>query len=396
MVTTAEQVRTFKGPALLSYGFRPFFLAGAAWAAIAVAVWLPMLSGHLTLPTALAPLDWHVHELVYGYVPAIIAGFLLTAVPNWTGRLPVTGVPLLGLFLTWTAGRVAILVSGWIGAGVAAAVDLSFLAALWLVIGREIVAGKNARNLKVLAPVGLLLAGNVAFHMEALYAVGEGYGTRLGIGAIITLIMLVGGRIVPSFTRNWLVRQGPGRLPIPFNRFDAAAIVVSVAALASWIALPAHAATAALALAAGLLNLLRLARWAGQRTRGEPLVLVLHAGYLFVPLGFMLLGLGIAAPHLILASGAVHSWTAGAIGLMTLAVMTRASLGHTGHPLTATVPVRLIYLAAVVAAVARIVAATGYAREPMLHVSAAAWVAAFAGFVIVYAPLLAGRPRKLR
>jgi uncharacterized protein involved in response to NO len=396
VATTAEQIRTFKGPALLSYGFRPFFLAGAAWAAIAVAVWLPMLSGHLTLPTALAPLDWHVHELVYGYVPAVMAGFLLTAVPNWTGRLPVTGAPLLGLFLIWAAGRVAILLSGWIGAGAAAAVDLSFLAALWLVIGREIVAGRNARNLKVLAVVGLLLTGNVAFHTEALYAVGQGYGTRLGIGAIITLIMIIGGRIVPSFTRNWLVRRGPGRLPVPFNRFDAAVIIVSVAALASWIARPDHAATAALALAAGLLNLLRLARWAGQRTGGEPLVLVLHTGYLFVPLGFMLLALGIVAPHLILASGAVHSWTAGAIGLMTLAVMTRASLGHTGHPLTATVPVRLIYLAAVVAAVARIVAAIGYAREPMLHVSAAAWIAAFAGFVIIYAPLLAGRPRVLR
>lgn len=391
MSTTAEQIRAFDGPAILSYGFRPFFLAGALWAAIAVAIWLPMLSGHLALPTAFAPLDWHVHELVYGYVPAIIAGFLLTAVPNWTGRLPVLGTPLLLLFLIWAAGRAAILVSGWIGAGVAAGIDLAFLAALGSVIGREIVAGNNTRNLKVLAVVGLLFAGNLAFHIEAAYGIGQGHGTRIGIGAIILLIMLIGGRIIPSFTRNWLARRGPGRLPTPFNRFDVLAVSGGAAALACWIALPDHGATAALALAAGLLNLVRLARWAGYRTANEPLVLVLHVAYLFVPLGFLLLALGTAAPHLILPSGALHSWTAGAIGLMTLAVMTRASLGHTGRALTATTPIQLIYLAALAAAAGRIVAATGFARDALLHVSATAWVLAFAGFVIVYAPLLLKR-----
>jgi uncharacterized protein involved in response to NO len=205
------------------------------------------------------------------------------------------------------------------------------------------------------------------------------------------LIMLIGGRIIPSFTRNWLVRQGPGRLPVAFSRFDVVAILAGAAALACWIALPDHGATATLALAAGLLNLLRLGRWAGHRTAAEPLVLVLHVAYAFVPLGFLLLALGIVAPRLIMPTGAVHSWTAGAIGLMTLAVMTRASLGHTGQPLTATRPIQLIYLAALVAALARIFAATGYAREPLLHVSATAWVLAFAGFTIVYAPLLARR-----
>lgn len=393
MSTTAQQIRAFDGPPILSYGFRPFFLAGALWAAIAVAIWLPMLSGRLALPTAFAPLDWHVHELVYGYVPAVIAGFLLTAVPNWTGRLPVMGTPLLLLFLIWTAGRAAILVSGWIGAGKAAAIDLAFLAALGFVIGREIVAGNNIGNLKVLAIVGLLFTGNLAFHVEAAYGIGQGHGTRVGIGAIILLIMLIGGRIIPSFTRNWLARRGPGRLPVPFNRFDVVAVSSGAAALACWIAFPDYGATAALAFAAGLLNLVRLARWAGYRTTNEPLVLVLHIAYVFVPLGFLLLALGTAAPHLIQPSGALHSWTAGAIGLMTLAVMTRASLGHTGRPLTATAAIQFIYLAALAAAVGRIVAATGFAREMLLHVSATAWVLAFAGFVVVYAPALLTRTR---
>ncbi|KAB2912602.1 MAG: NnrS family protein [Hyphomicrobiaceae bacterium] len=384
-------MRAYAGPAILSYGFRPFFLAGAVWAATAVALWLPMLAGRLTLPTLFAPIEWHVHELIYGYVPAIVAGFLLTAVPNWTGRLPVIGTPLLALFLTWVAGRLAILVSAWIGAGAAAAVDLLFLPVLAAVIAREIVAGDNTRNLKVLAMVALLFAGNATFHVEAAFGTGNGYGVRIGIGAAVLLITLIGGRIVPSFTRNWLARQGPGRLPEPFGRFDAAVMVANGVTLASWVAAPQHAATALLAVAAGGLNAVRLGRWAGDRTAAEPLVLVLHVAYAFVPIGFGLLALGIAAPTLIAPSGALHSWTAGAIGLMTLAVMTRASLGHTGRPLTATPSIQLIYIAALTAALARILAAFDIAREAMLHLSATAWVLAFAGFAVVYAPLLMRR-----
>ena len=167
MVTTAEQMRTYEGPAILSYGFRPFFLFGAIWAALAVAMWLPMLAGSLVLPTAFAPIDWHVHELLYGYLPAIVAGFLLTAVPNWTGRLPVAGPPLLGLLLTWWAGRLAIATSAWLGLPWAAVVDLLFLATLAAVVAREIVAARNLRNLKVLLLVGLLLVGNAVFHVES-------------------------------------------------------------------------------------------------------------------------------------------------------------------------------------------------------------------------------------
>jgi uncharacterized protein involved in response to NO len=179
MTTSAEQIRGYDGPAIFSYGFRPFFLFGAAWAAVAVAFWLPMLGGQFTLPTALAPVAWHVHELVYGYVPAILAGFLLTAVPNWTGRLPVVGAPLASLFAYWLAGRAAILFSAWIGPIAAAVVDIAFLAALAVVIAREIVAARNTRNLKVLILVALLLTGNGLFHLEAIAGIGNGHGTPL-------------------------------------------------------------------------------------------------------------------------------------------------------------------------------------------------------------------------
>jgi uncharacterized protein involved in response to NO len=340
--TSAEQIRAFTGPVILSYGFRPFFLSGALWAAVAVALWLPMLSGHLALPSAFTPIEWHVHELLYGYVPAVVAGFLLTAVPNWTGRLPVVGTRLLLLFLIWTAGRIAILTSLWIGAWVAAAVDLAFLAALGLVVAREILAGNNTRNLKVLAVLALLLIGYALFHLRAVDGFGNGYGTRLGIAAIVLLIMLIGGRIIPSFTRNWLARRGAGRLPAPFDRFEVAVVALSGVALASWVILPEETPTAIIALAACGLNVVRLYRWACERTVTEPLVLILHVAYAFVPIGFLLLALAILTPWLVPPTGAVHGWTAGAIGIMTLAVMTRASLGHTGRSLKATRPIQFI------------------------------------------------------
>ena len=176
-----------------------------------------------------------MHEFIYGYVPAVVAGFLLTAVPNWTGHLPVVGTPLLLLCLTWAAVRIADLASLWIGSGIAAAIDLAFLAALGFVVAREIIAGNNARNLNVLAVVALLLIGNALFHLEAIARVGNGYGTRLGIAAIVLLIMLIGGRIISSFTRNWLVRRDAGRLPESFNRFDVAVVALSGVALTSWV-----------------------------------------------------------------------------------------------------------------------------------------------------------------
>jgi uncharacterized protein involved in response to NO len=240
----------------------------------------------------------------------------------------------------------------------------------------------------VLAVVALLFIGNALFHLEAIAHVGNGHGTRLGIAV---LIMLIGGRIIPSFTRNWLARRGPGRLPASFDRFDVASLAASGVALASWMILPERMPTALLALTGCGFNLVRLYRWAGERTAAEPLVLILHVAYAFVPLGFLLLALGILKPGLVFQSGALHGWTAGAIALMTLAVMTRASLGHTKKPLTATRPIQFIYIAALIAALARIVAAFGLLREPMLHLSATGWVLAFGGFVVVYAPLLTRR-----
>jgi uncharacterized protein involved in response to NO len=377
------RLKTYTGPALLSYGFRPFFLFGAIYAGLGILAWLPMFYGELEISTAFAPRDWHIHEMLYGYIAAVITGFLLTAVPNWTGRLPIQGTPLLVLVLAWLAGRLAVTFSAVLGPALAAAIDISFLALVAAAAAREIVAGRNWGNLKVLLVLGVLILGNVVFHAEAHRNGSADYGVRIGIAAVIQMIMLIGGRIVPSFTRNWLARANPGRLPVPFSRFDGLALVLSGLALLAWIVAPGASATGLVLIGAGALQAIRLARWAGDRTARDRLVLVLHVAYAFVPLGFTLTGA--AALALVPASAGIHAWTGGAIGLMTLAVMTRASLGHTGRPLVATTATQAIYAAALVAALARVCAALepGWASL-LLHVAAFAWAAAFLGFGAAY------------
>ena len=392
MATTAETLRAYRGPAILSYGFRPFFLGGAIWAAAAMALFIPMLQGNLVLPTTLNPIDWHQHELLYGFLPAVVAGFLLTAVPNWTGRLPVAGARLAGLFALWVLGRAAVSTSALIGAGAAAAADMLFLIALGLIVGREILASGNKNNLKVLVLVSLLAIGNLVFHVETALSGTPDYGKRIGIAAAILLISLIGGRIVPSFTRNWLAKRGPDALPAPFGKFDVATIAASAIALIAWIFAPSSLVTGAASGIAGVLHLIRLARWRGYRTLGEPLVTILHIGYLFVPVGFLLMALAIAFPAFIAPVAAVHAWTAGAIGVMTLAVMTRASLGHTGHELTASPATLAIYSCVIIGVAARIAAAFGIEPQIMLHTAAAGWILAFGGFAAMFGRMLL-RPR---
>lgn len=377
------RLREYAGPALLSYGFRPFFLFGSLYAGLAILAWLPMFYGQLELATAFAPRDWHIHEMLYGYLPAVITGFLLTAVPNWTGRMPLQGRPLLILVLIWTAGRVAVTASAWIGWEAAALLDNAFLLLVAAALGREIIKGRNWRNLKVLIALGILLAGNILFHVEAHVLGAADYGIRFGIAATMMLIMLIGGRIIPSFTRNWLTRQNPGRLPAPFGRFDVVTMVAAGAALLAWIAAPGWTVTGTMLIAAGALQLVRLGRWAGERTWRDRLVLILHVAYAFVPLGFVLTGL--AALDLVPTAAGVHAWSGGAMGIMTLAVMSRASLGHTGRALVASAAMQGLYLLLVAGALARICAAMYPAwSDVLLHVAGLAWAGAFLGFALAY------------
>lgn len=396
MTTTTQQMRAWTGPSILTYGFRPFFLGAGIWAAFSMVLWIPMLMGHVALPTAFDPVSWHAHEFLFGYLGAVIAGFLLTAVPNWTGRLPIVGWPLGGLAALWLAGRGAVLVPVGLAPAAVAVIDLAFPLVLAAAIAREIVAGRNWRNLIVLGMLAVFTLGNGIFHWEAArgaYA-AQGYGLRLGLAAGIMMVAVIGGRIVPSFTRNWLVKRGPGRLPVaPMQRLDKAALVLLLVALLLWVGLPMTPAAGAALVLAGVMHLWRLARWAGHRTLAEPLVAVLHVGYAFLPLGAIALGAEILMPGAIGMAAAQHLWMGGAIGLMTLAVMTRATLGHTGQSLTAGSATVALYGALVLAVLARTAAGLWPALSVELHaVAGLAWIATFGGFALVYGGALLSLP----
>ncbi len=394
MATTSEQVRAWTGPALFSYGFRPFFLGAGIWAAVAMMIWLAALTGWIELPSAFDPVSWHAHEFLFGYLSAALAGFLLTAVPNWTGRLPVVGWPLAALAAFWLLGRMVVLVSSGLPPVAVALADLALPLVLAAVLLREIVRGRNWHNLVVLALLAVFTLGNALFHWQAARGeiAAQGIGLRIGLGAGLMMVAVIGGRIIPSFTRNWLVRQpaGPARLPAaPMQRFDKAALLLLLLALLSWIILPDARPTAALLALAGIAHMARLSRWAGDRTWREPLLMVLHAAYLFLPLGALTMAAAIFIPDQVAPAVAQHLWMAGAIGLMTLAVMTRATLGHTGRPLAAGLGTTALYLALATAVAARILAGLWpAATSALLAISAVAWVLAFGGFAVLYGPLL--------
>lgn len=383
-----------EGIALLQLGFRPFFLAAGLWAVLAMALWLAQLAGHLILPSALDPISWHAHEMIFGYAMATVAGFLLTAVPNWTGRLPVRGAPLAGLAVLWLLGRAAVAASGLIGAPMAALIDLAFPVFFLLVVAREIAAGKSRKNLMMVVLLALLALGNALTHLEALGGPATAsLGQRLGLAALIFLIALVGGRVTPSFTRNWLAKCDAGRLPAAFGLTDRVALVATAAALLAWIAAPEAPPTPWLALAAGVALAVRLSRWCGLRTASEPLLLVLHVGYAWLPLGLILLAAARLTP-LLPGSAALHALTAGAVGTMTLAVMCRATLGHSGRALTAGPGTTAIFGMITLAALFRVGggAALGDFGAILLLASGAAWIAAFGLFLALYGPILL-RPR---
>jgi uncharacterized protein involved in response to NO len=375
---------------MLSAGFRPFFLLAGIWAAIAVPVWLAAYVHGYAPRSALPAMAWHAHEMVYGYGLAAVTGFLLTAIPNWTGRLPLRGAPLALLATLWLAGRVALLASASIGAAAAAVIDLAFLAILAPLVAREVTAAKSFHNLPVVAILVLLFVGNLLVHLHALdIAYTAALGNRIGVATLLLLIALIGGRIVPSFTRNWLAKARPaGRMPAPHSALDWIGLATAAAGLAAWAAAPDAAATPALELAAGVALALRLARWRGLATVREPLLFVLHAGYAWLAAGLALSGLNGFLGWLP-AGAPLHALTVGAIGTMTLAVMTRASLGHGGRPLTAGAGTAAVYLLVTLAAALRFGAplAGGYVGLA-IEAAGLAWTSAFILFVLLYAPLL--------
>lgn len=382
------------GPYWLSGGFRPFFMLGAFAMAASVLVWIPVYLWGLELPTVFSPRDWHVHTMLFGGVMAIVAGFALTAVANWTGRAPVAGKELLALVLLWGLGRAATSFSAQIGAHAAMVADLLFPAALVAVFAREVIAGGNYRNLRIVAVVAALGLANLAFHLEAGATGAADYSLRASVGLVLVLVMLIGGRIIPAFTRNWMAARKEARLPAPFSRVDAVSVVAGGFALVAWAAFPEAPATAAALGLAGLLSAVRLARWRGIATRAEPLLMILHIAFATIPLGFLAVAASILAPGVVDPVAAAHVWTVGTFGAMTLAVMTRASRGHSGRALAAGALEIWIFAFVLLGAAARV--AAPYAGGWTVHAiecAGFAWAAAYLLFAAGYGRMLLARPR---
>ena len=380
---------------LFDNGFRPLFLMSGLWAMVGVGLWTASLAtGWFPEIAAYDGLTWHIHEMLFGFGGAAIGGFLLTAVPNWTGGPPVAGGRLMILVAAWLLARVVALTGGPLPPVVLVLGDNLYFILLFAMTTREIWIGKSKRNYPVALLLGLLTAANILFHAEAL-GLGADLEETVRGGVVhppLLLIAVIGGRICPTFTANWMKRQGLAPLPIPFNRFDALTILVLVIAIVSALATDYGIAASYLLAGAGGLHLIRLFRWRGFKTFGNPIVFVLHLGYGWLGFGYLLLGLSGLSVGLKPAE-AVHALTAGAMGVTILGVMTRATLGHTGREIKADIPTVWAYGLVAAAAVFRVL-------TPLLPMdstegyglSAVFWIVGFGLFLRVYAPmLLAGR-----
>lgn len=383
----ASQPQALHGSVFFSYGFRPFFLGAALFAGVAVPAWVVMLAGDGHSAALSAARDWHLHEMVFGFLPAVITGFLLTAVPNWTDRPPLRGRALMGLFGLWLAGRL-VMAMPLFTPPLSAVIDGSFFVVVAGWIWRELTAGASWKQAPVAMVISLYASANIFFHLRAVSGEDIDLPARMALALIMVLLTLLGGRLVPNFTGEFLAGQREPRQPASFSPFDATAIILVVLAVATWAAQPQSMAAGWLLLGAGFANGGRLLRWYGWLTWREPLVLVLHWGYGWLALALILLG-GASLGFGLTKEDAVHALTTGAIGVMTLGVMTRASLGHTGRSRHAGPATVWIYLLVTIGAILRVFGpSAGLPTNLALPAAAVSWSGAYLLFAAVYGPFL--------
>jgi len=374
---------------LFALGFRPFFLLASLLAIIAIALWIPYLFGYLSLSEYFTPLHWHAHEMLFGYATAVIAGFLLAAVRNWTSFDTPSGTPLMLLVLVWLLGRLVCTLPLGLPPALVAAIDLAFLPALMLALAGPLIRARKLRNVAFLLILSMLTLANLLIHLQALGLEASGdQGVKLGLGLIILVIVVMGGRVIPFFTRNPLPGMEPRQWP--WVEVCAVAGVVLLLVL-ELLAIPALY-LALLSGAVGAIQLLRLSGWYDRRIWSRPIIWVLHVAYGSIALGFWLKGMALQGwiPH----SAAIHAFAFGGIGLITLGMMSRVALGHTGRmlelPSLTVWGIRLLALGAVIRVIATLV--SGDPSTWLLLISALCWLLAFAAFFKDYAPMLI-RPR---
>jgi len=382
--------------AFFSYSFRPFFLLGSIFSIVIVALWLAALHAPMGLPPMM--LYWHGHEMLVGFAMAAVAGFVLTAVANWTKRPAIHGAPLMLLVASWLIGRVIMGFAFAFPPVLAAVADMLFPLLLLFLVGREIVSGGNNRNYPVVFIVGLMAALNLLYHLSRAEFAGFGLvQERMAIYLLLHLVLLliavIGGRIVPAFTGNWLrMKHGPEvKMPVSNIALDIVALVSMIAVGIADALMPLYPASVDwLLISAGLAaaaHLGRLLFWRGLATVSNPLLFVLHVAYLWFPLGYICYAAsysGFALPP----SVALHALTMGVIGMMIYAVTTRVALGHTGRPLLASRSVVIAYGLMMLAVIVRIAGAFSTNYLSMVDTSGLLWMIAFGIFIYVYWPVL--------
>jgi uncharacterized protein involved in response to NO len=377
---------------VFALGFRPFFLLAAVFAVAAVPLWLLVYQGLLTPASYLPPNVWHGHEMVFGFGVAVIAGFLLTAASNWTGRKTASGVWLAGLVALWIIGRTVVFSGDGLPAVLVAGLDVAFLPVLAVALAVPILAAGNRRN--AIFPVVLLVLGaiNLLIHLSAMGVVDWDplTGLRIAIDLILVMIGVLGGRVIPSFTKNAL----PAAQVNPCTKAGVLSLIsLAVLVIADAVDFSPEFVGAA-ALAAGILNALRMRGWGSLATIRHPILWILHAGYAWMAAGLVLRGLG-ALTDLVSADAGIHALTVGTIGSMTIGMMSRVALGHTGRSME---PARLTVLAYWLVNAAALLRVLFSAlsdeswRMVALMGSGALWSMAFLLFAMVYLPILC-RPR---
>lgn len=367
--------------------FRPFFFLSALDAIAGVTVWvLPEgdVSGQLRAV-------WHRQELLFGMAPAMLAGFLLTALPRWTGCKPVAPFIVWTLVTLWLAGRAAHALSLAIASPLAAA----FIILLTMAAAYQVLEARDWRNMKVILLAGALAAGAAAAGGEPIEAADE-FGTRLSIAALISLLIVLGGRIIPSLTEAYLGVPGKLRRGPSVKWIEAAATVSTAIASAAWVVAPTFSGTAIACLAAAVGQSLRLIQWRPLRASSKPAIVALNIGYAWIPAGFAFIAARIFDTGYTFAEAGVHAWTAGAISMIGLGVMSSMTRRHTGFAFKSPALLTAAYVFAFAAGVARIAAPFVNDMQATLSISAISWILAYGLFLAVFSRHLLGWPAEAR
>ncbi|TCS62481.1 NnrS family protein [Varunaivibrio sulfuroxidans] len=396
--------------ALFASGFRPFFLAAGIQGVLAMVVWVLLYGGRASLPITASPAVWHGHEMLYGYAMAAISGFLLTVVPNWTGQGKASGGKLIGLFSVWVIGRIAYWMSGYLPAAVVAVADLAYIPVLLLIITPPLMAASNRRQMIFVPIMAMVFLGDLMVHLDSLGVTWLGSwltaqrGLVLGLDMIMVLITIMGGRVIPSFTSSTLGHGDPTIKVVQRPWVEKIILpATALVALADLIFGFDHVISGTLALIVGVLHGVRMSGWQTRRTLANPILWVLHLGYAWLVVGFVLKGFAVLTPWIDPIS-AFHAQTVGAIGIITLGIMTRASLGHSGRVIRAAPSITLAYILIALAALVRVLGAAiapdvslPYLGSLEVGLSGTLWALGFLLYTIHYTPIflkprIDGRP----